>query len=680
MRITGDPSSPRGTHLCERSIAGVDFHYHPDRVNYPLKRIGERGEGKWERISWEKATDEIAQKLDAIRSRFGPEALAVLGGGNSSLANALFVRWCNLWGTPNYFWQGKNCGEAEFLAESAIYGYVASIGNPPIPGITKCTIVWGENTWASRQESTWLNYMPAKKTGMKLIVVDPRLSETAKEADIWVQLRPGTDGALALGMLNVMIREKLYDTDFVENWTHGFDVLSRHVDEYTPAKVAEITWVNEATIIEAARLIATNKPSAIFTFVGLNMGSNSIAVLRSLGLLLAITGNIDRVGSNFIKSSPRTETIRLPEELLERQMGADKFPLLSGPAAIFPAPNPVDVINTIITGEPYPIKALLTGSNPVTALEDSKRALEALMKLELLVVFELFMTPTAEFADYVLPITWFLESDAIVEYAGLNFIASRKRVLQPRGEAREEGEVLLEILNSLGIVDKLPFSNYREYLDYRLRPLKLRFDEFTQVGYIVNPNIERKYEGGLLRADGKPGFNTPSGKVELYSTILEKYGYDPLPKYKEPVPSPYTTPDLFRDYPFIMITGARSLPFYHGLGLQIPGFRKLHPEPTLEINPQAAERLGISEGDRVAIEVPGKNDRVHRKAHIVKGLHNNVVCAEGHWYLPEEKHDQQKRLWDANINVLTSLRDDYDPVVGGSGCRCLLCRISRAST
>jgi len=289
-----------------------------------------------------------------------------------------------------------------------------------------------------------------------------------------------------------------------------------------------------------------------------------------------------------------------------------------------------------LTENPYPVKALLTNANPMTALEDSRRVKKAMERLELLVVFELFMTPTAEFADYVLPVTWFFESNAISQYMGLNFIAARKRVLEPAGEAREEGEVLLEILESLGLGDTLPFSNYLEYLDYRLKPLNVNFEGFVEKGFIVNPNIERKYEKGLLRADKKPGFNTPTGKVEIYSTILERYGYEPLPVYKET----FSTSSVSGDYPFIMITGTRSLPIYHGLGLQIPSLRKLHPNPLLEICPAAAERLGIHEGDRVAIEVPGKHDVVHRKAHIVQELSDNVVCAEGHWYLPEEKRDQ----------------------------------------
>lgn len=197
------------------------------------------------------------------------------------------------------------------------------------------------------------------------------------------------------------------------------------------------------------------------------------------------------------------------------------------------------------------------------------------------------------------------------------------------------------------------------------------------VGYVVNPYIERKYEKGMLRPDGKEGFNTPSGKVELYSTILEGHGYGPLPVHREPSPGPYATPDFFKEYSFILITGTRSLPFYHGLGLQIDKFRRLHPHPLIEINPDAASALGLQEGDWVILEVPDRDEGVRRKVHISPGLHDRVVCAEGHWYLPEEP-DQQRRLWEANVNVLTSLRDDFDPVIGGSGCRRLLCRIRKA--
>ena len=228
-----------------------------------------------------------------------------------------------------------------------------------------------------------------------------------------------------------------------------------------------------------------------------------------------------------------------------------------------------------------------------------------------------------------------------------------------------------------GLAEKLPFTTYREYLDYILRPSNVTFAEFSQLSYLLSPNVERKFEKGLLRQDKRPGFNTFTGKVELYSTTMEKYGYDPLPVYREPAQSPYSTPDLFKDYPFILITGTRSLPTYHGLGVSIPRLRKHHPYPLVEISPSTARKLGVNDGAMVFIETHGKATRVTRNVRIVENLHDNVVCAEGHWYLPEEK-EQNKRLWDADINVLTSLRDDFDPVVGGSGCRSLLCRITRA--
>jgi len=683
IKIKGDDRNPQSRgFLCPKGRAALDIAGNPDRILYPLKRLGDRGSQRWERISWREAIGEISSKLQTIMSEYGAESVCL-----QSLPPKDFIIWlafAKAIGAPNYFRHDHHvCFTPQFIADILTFGNLVTYPNFTEEDAekTKTIVHWGVNTPETNPAIASALDKARKKSLTKIVVIDPRPIGLTEKADIWIRPRPGTDMALALGMMNVIIKEKLYDTKFVKEWTHGFDKLMKHIEEYTPAKVAEITWVKEKTITETARLIATNKPTAIFTFMGLIMGGNSINTVRSLGLLLAITGNIDIAGSNFIKVPPKTERIILPEELLSKQLGADQFPLLSGsdaiPARFLPSAHPFHVVNAMRTGKPYPVKALFTDANVLTALEDSKRTLEAFRNLELLVTFELFMTPTAEFSDYILPVVWFLESNSVVGVSSSNFIGARKMIFQPRGEAKEEGEVLIDIMRELGVLDKLPFSNYKEYLDWRLKPLGLTFEDFAQRGYVVNPNIDGKYEKGLLRTDGKPGFNTPSGKIELYSTILEKYGYDPLPVYKELVPSPYSTPDIFKDYPFILITGTRSLPIYHGLGLQIPNLRKLHPKPIVEISPSAAEKLSIREGDRVAIEVPGKKEKVYRNVHIVKAMHDNVVCAEGHWYLPEE-NQQQKRVWDANINVLTSLRDDYDPIVGGSGCRRLLCRINKA--
>ncbi|MGB9886728.1 MAG: molybdopterin-containing oxidoreductase family protein [Moorellales bacterium] len=683
MELAGDPNHPlsRGF-LCFKGRVALDIAHHPARIKYPLRRVGERGSQRWERVSWDEAIRDISLRLGEVMRRYGAESVCVQSLPPKDVT--IWQAFAKAIGTPNFFRHDHHvCFTPQLIADVLTFGRLVTFPNlsEEEADKTRTVVLWGINPPETNPARN-LAVERARRAGAKLIVIDPRPTRSAQRAHLWLRLRPGTDVALALGMLNVIVKEKLYDTAFVEDWTFGFEALAKHVEEYPPGRVAEICWLSEQDIIEAARLIASNKPTAIFTFIGLAMSGNSVNAIRCLGLLLALTGNVDQTGGNMIKIPPRTERVGLPPELLKRQLSADKFPLLCGPSAItaaagLPSPHPADVIKAMTTGLPYPVKAFLTNSNPVSALEDSKRVAEALRKLDLLVVFELFMTPTAELADYVLPVTWFLESNAITEYAGMNFIAARARAIHPCGEAREEGEVLLEILAKLGAINELPFSNYGEYLDFRLSPLNLSFEEFARAGYVISPNLERKYERGLLRADGRPGFETPTGRVELYSTILEKFGYDPLPRYKEPSPSPYSAPALFTDYPFIMITGTRTLPFYHGLGLQIPAFRKLHPEPLLEISAAAAERLGIHEGDLVVLEVPGRNDKAYRKAHIVPGLHDHVVCAEGHWYLPEEP-DYEKRVWSANVNVLTSLRDDYDPVVGGSGARCLLCRVSRS--
>jgi len=690
IRIKGDPDHPlsRG-YICKKGMASLGITNLPNRLRYPLRRVGERGSQKWERVSWEEAINGISSKLQDILNKYGSKSICVQSLPPKDIG--IWQAFAYALGTPNFFRHDHHvCFTPILIADTLTFGnlmiYPNSIYDDGLK--TRTFVLWGVNLPETNPAKARVIEL-ARKSGAKLIVVDPRPIGIAKDADIWLRVRPGTDLALSLGIINTIIKENLYDKDFVEKWTYGFDHLRKHVEEYTPERVAEITWLDKNLIIEAARLISTNKPSAIistnkpsaiFTFMGLAMSGNSTSALRSLGIILAITGNIDVEGSNFVKIPPQTERFRLPKEILKEQLSADKFPILSGPDAIpapfLPSPNPFDVINAMITEKPYPIKALITDCNPLTALEDSKRVLKALLKLDLLVVLELFMTPTAEFADYVLPITWFLESNSIVEYSGMNFITSRKRVLKPKDDVKEEGEIIIDLMRSMKILDKLPFSTYDEYLDFRLRPLNLNFREFLTEGYVVSPNVEKKYEKGLLRADGKPGFNTPTGKIEIYSTILEKYGYDPLPVYKEPKPGPYTTPELFKEYPFIMITGVRTLPFYHGLGVQIPEFRKMHPDPTVEISREAAERLGLKEGDLVFIEVPGKGDRVQRKVRIVEGLHENVIGVIGHWYLPEES-DQDKRLWSANINILTSLRDDYDPVLGGSGCRSMLARIRK---
>ena len=682
-KVVGDSNHPISKgYICSKGAAITAIQEHPERLRYPLKRVGARGEGRWQRVSWDEALSSIAKTLTGILREYGPESILV-----SALIPRPMLPYYALEGalkTPgNFIHDTHICFKPQAIADIATFGAVLTwvhFINHDLSD-TNCIVLWGCNP-TDTYPTFDLNITRAKNRGAKLIVVDPRRIPTAEKADVWLQVRPGADGALALGMLNVIINEGLYDKEFVRDWCVGFDQLKERVQQYDPKTVAKITWVPEESIIKAARIYANNKPAVLGSCCGVLQAPNNVQTSRALSLLVAVTGNVDRKGANgfpdpgpVLVEEDLHDLMRPPPEVFRKQLGADKYPLLSGPESYMKMAGPHAVLDALLTGKPYPVKAVLTNNNLLCVVEDSKRVLEALMKLDLLVFADLFMTPTAEFADYVLPSVTFLEMDGISEYP--YGVAARQKVVEPVGECRDQNEVAFDLLKKMGLSYPLPVKSYRELLDYSLKDAGLTFEEFKQKGYLVTPQVEKKYEKGLLRPDGKIGFNTKSGKCELYSSDFKRFGYDPLPFFKEPFESPYSTPELTKEYPFILLTGTRSLEYYGIFGMIVPQLRKVHPDPLLEINPESAKKLGIAEGDWVWVETQNKRGRVKRKAHLTSGIHPMVVNAEGLWYLPERKA-QEERLWEANVNVITSLKDDCDPICGGSYARCLLCKVYKA--
>ncbi|MCX6000835.1 MAG: molybdopterin-dependent oxidoreductase, partial [Chloroflexi bacterium] len=441
--IDPDPESRISRTLCERVVAAADYHDHPKRLNYPLKRKGARGGGEWQQLPWEQAMDEIAAKLGAMRTQYGPEAVLVLGGALHGPGDPACWKWCNLWGTPNFFHLGKNCGESEYLAECAVYGYdtMAASVEGVNPDKTKVGMLWGSNP-ANSMPPVWRSWLRAKKAGTKIIVVDPRPTACTDQADIWLQLRPGTDGALALGMLNVIINEGLYDKQFVKDWCLGFEGLRTLVQGYPPDKVAQITWVPAEKLAEAARLYASS-PASILTFGVANCHLGKGAGLSSvLGKcwLRAITGNVDREGGNRFSDPPQHAAfldevnwghlINHPHRTRDN-VSSSMWPIASvssldtfrkrmakvnpkgwGASQYMVYPAPTSVLTAILEGQPYPIKAVIAqGTNPLCSMGHSRRAYRALKSenLDLHVSMDHFMTPTAALADYVLPATDALE-------------------------------------------------------------------------------------------------------------------------------------------------------------------------------------------------------------------------------------------------------------------------------
>lgn len=668
-KVEGNPRHPfsRGI-LCPKGLALKHIVYHPDRLKHPLKRAGERGESKWKQISWDEALDEIASKLAEVKDKYGAEAIALSGGFNAvaSLSQSLGM-FLHFFGSPNRLVNVHVCAMPAHMA--GVYTSGFTIMSPDYPQ-SKCILLWGisvENAWRSQRQEV----LEALSKGAKLIVVDPRRTSLAARADIWMQVRPGTDCALALGMLHVIINERLYDEAFVQQWTSGFDKLRQHVQQYSPEKVEEITWVLAQTIREAARLYAQNRPSSVSPGAsGMCQSITAFQGNRALAIMAAITGNLDIPGGNVHYLSPlrRRSAMagemdasfgKMPPEQLQKRLGGDTFRIVSHAGLIFA--HPAAVWKAILESKPYPLKALLGfGGNHIVSFENSSQVRKALLGLEFYATASLFMTPTAEIADIVLPAAHWTERDEIIDFYVKNWVFCHQKAIEPLGECRDDKKVLIELAKRLGLEGY--WRSLEEYFDYKLEPLGMTLDQFKEKGMLEGPVEYQKYEKAH-------GFRTSTGKVDLYSETLEKLGYEPLPTPHEPPESPLSTPDLAQEYPLILITGVKLLPYNHTDLRHVPQLRKLYPDPLLEIHPDTATKLGIKENDWVLIETP--RGKVKHRARLFSGIHPQVVSASHGWW-----YGYQDGWKEVNINILTE-DQHFDPQVGSAPLKGLLCKVSK---
>ncbi len=664
-KIEGDPECPtnHGT-MCGKGLAFLQLVYHPERLTYPLNRTGKRGEGKWQRISWDEVLDTIVHKYQEILPEYGPESIVIGQGTSREYAESLY-RFANLLGTPNVITAGHMCYISRLGATLVTCGFM------PIcdyNGHPRCVMVWGSNiVWTHTDEYKAENISRVLAEGAKLIVIDPRLTYLAGRADIWLQLRPGSDTALALGMANVIISEGLYDREFVEKYTYGWDKFVERVHEYPLDRVEQITWVPSEKIRAAARLYSQIKPACIQWGVAIEQTINCTDNNRILTDLMAITGNLDIPGGNVFFTPPLIRNIgefgmhrELSEEQRKKRFGGNTYKLADRVALV----TPKLVWDAILTGKPYPVKALqLHGTNPVVTRANASEVYNALSQVEFLVVADFFLTPTAELADIVLPAATWLELNYVGSYyMRSGYIFPRKKIMQI-GECWSDHKMFNELGKRMG--QKHWFDTVEEGLDYILEPSGLNWTQFKDMPYLRGKMEYRKYE--------KKGFSTPTRKVELYSTILEEWGYDPLPHYHEVPESPVSKPEMAREYPYILTTGARSSVFFHSEYRMIPWLREIHPDPIVEIHPETAKKHKIREGDWVFIESP--RGRIKQKAKLTTGIDPRVIAAEHGWWFPEVKTPDHG--WDrSNINILTDNDPRYyDAAMGSTNLRVLLCKI-----
>lgn len=650
-KIMGNESiSQNNGEVCPKCSWSHMSLYAPTRPLYPMKREGSRGSGNWKRISWDEAIDLCADKFQEIRVKYGPEAIAGIIGSQYRQHGMSTNRFLRALGSPNIMCDDYLCEGMQGIADEATVGehitkyrYSADFDN------TNAILALGVNLKVSYNPK-WENLIPkARARGAKLIVVDTRLSETAEEADLFIQVRPGTDAALLLAMMNVIIDEDLYDKEFVEKWTYGFDKLAEHVKKYSPEYASTICEVPPDTIREVARVYANNKPCCMHVGLGSHHYSNSTQTSRAAICLLALLGGVDAPGGNiFLKGKSYPGYVgfwdiwsnpdhRLPREVEERRIGAKEFPLWSGPDSMMHCATVKDVWRAMITSHPYPVRGFwVTSANILCTHPEPRYILEALKSLDFLVVTEFMMSPVAEMADLVLPCTMWLEETGadIIVAPSQRMMAVRQPVVPPQGEAKVTMQIQIEVVSRMlakGYISReaveryLPWESQRAFLDWRIAKTGVSYEELKEKGFVnCPPSRYHTYEDGA--------FHTPTGKVELYSAVLEKAGYDPLPTYSEPLESPLARPDLAKKWPLVLSTGQRLRHFQHSRYRDIPALRKLEPDPVVEISPEAAAERGIKNGDWCMVVTRHGEGRFKAK---IRKSHPTYVSVTHAWWFPE---------------------------------------------
>ena len=667
VKVEGDPEHPlnRGR-LCAKGKASLEILYHPDRLKAPLKRKGERGQGYWEEISWDEALDLFSERLAEVKETWGAPSMAFIHGAAKGLQDSYLARFANLFGSPNVAWQGHVCFVPRVAASRLTYGFYAI---PDYDFPPKCVVVWGKNL-AETLPHAHARLIEALSKGARLVVIDARKTELAERADVWIQPRPGSDCLLALGMLHFLITERLYDHTFVEKLTIGFDQLKEHVSAYPLEEVAARTWVPAEKIREAMTLYARSRPAALQWGNLIDHGVNSFSLARSLCILRALTGNIGIPGGEVQpvkfplhgRRSPELEAWdRMPREVFEQRVGNGHRPL-----PIIRYCQPQDIVEGIFDGT---IRAVYNqGGNPLTNYSNAQRVFAALKKLSFLAVADMFMTPTAAMADLVLPAATYLEFPSIVTPPYSYPVMSVQRRCARVAECRSDYEILRDTAGRLGFGASF-WKTEEACLDFVLEPSGLTFEELKQAGFI---------RGALKYRDDLPqGFDTPSGRVELVSSQLGAWGFDPLPMYHEPPESPYATPDLFKEYPLLYTTWKKE-PYRHSGGRQIVSLRSRNPEPVVLIHPETARSLGIQEGDTVFIETPW--GRIQQKAHLCDCLHPRVVGVDYAWWFPERGAKNGFGWQVANVNLLTDDTPPFNPELGSTNLRGGLCRVTKVGS
>ena len=597
IKVEGTDGHPtnRGL-LCPRGQAGRQYVYRKDRVLTPLRRVGERGEGKFEPITWDEAYAEITARLNRAKADYGPSSVAFYSGYNKWYRPFL-QRLAYSFGSVNYGTESSSCFTSTIISWRVATGesFVA-----PDLGRAGIFLGWCYNGYYGQYLMAG-GVTKARERGMKVIIVDPRITPAVeKQCDLHLRVKPGTDSALALSLARELIVNDWVDHDYIENHVHGYEAYKAYVMDFTPEKVAEITDVPAEDIRLAARMIHESGPLAInHSGAALVHHTNGMQSHRAVMALSALTGSYDRPGGmipapmTYAHSMADFDTLdhefpleKYPEGQ-PRPVGCQRFPLWD---KVVGEMQGCDLARQITEGAPYPIKALWAHGMNFRMFNGDKELEAALKKLDFFVDVDLFLTDSAKLADIVLPCCSSFEREEFKVFGG-GFGQWTQRVIDPLGQSRPDDEIIFELARRLELDDDLLKSGAEACVRHMLRETRVDVDQLK-----ANRQFPQKLDVDIIPV-GEHGFHTPTGKFELWSTIIDGIpGLDPLPTYRDSIND--ADPDK---YPFRLVAGARLPHTLHSRLHDVPWLRSLRPVPTADLNDGDAAALGVKRGDMITL-------------------------------------------------------------------------------
>lgn len=658
VRLEGNPDHPLTQgRLCARGNAGTGLLYDSDRLTHPLLRIGARGEGKFKRITWDEALDFLATKLKALRDAHGAESVAFFPHGISS---RFFGTLMKAYGTPNSAEPSfAQCRGPRDVGYNLTFGY--ELGSPEPVDLEESKLIVligshiGENVFTSQVTA----FSEALSRGARLITVDPRFSTAASKSDWWLPIRPGTDIALLLAWIHVIIGERLYDAEYVAQHANGFDRLAAHVRGFTPEWAASITDLPASVIRETAQAMGAARPAvALHPGRHVTWYGDDTQRARAMAILTALLGSWGRKGGIFLPTAVDRGGFDLPafpEPTRGRADGAGtRYPLASEELGVTNG-----LVDATVTGDPYPIKGwIVYGQNVLESIPQRHRTLKAIQSLDLLVVVDVLPVEQVNYADLVLPEATYLERydpPVIVETAKTPFISVRQPVCEPLGESKPGWWIARELAHRLDLDAWFPWKTPDEHLAAIVEPMAIDTRELLRhgaIGFPGRPYLEQRTE------DDYPAFGTPSGRIELYSDELEKLGADPLPRYTPPE----TPPDGF----FRLIYGRAPVHSFARTENN-PILHALMPENEAWLNAAAARDRGLNHGDLVVLENSDGVNSLPIRIRATDGIRSDCIYMV-HGF-GERAPALSRAFGRGGCDTELITRVKVDPLMGGTGMR-----------